>query len=55
MQLQLKDTSITLRSSMIMGIIDISHKNPLSLDEIVEIADEYKDSGAAFIELSVDK
>lgn len=55
MQLFLKDTSIELDRTMIMGHIDLQTSDPLSLDEISDLAEDYKESGATFLEFSVDK
>lgn len=55
MQLLLKDSSIELDRTMIMGHIDLQTSNPLSLDEISDLAEDYKESGATFLEFSVNK
>lgn len=40
---------------MIMGNIDLNTNAPMSLDDICDLADDYKESGATFLEFSVNK
>lgn len=54
-RLHLKDSTIELSSTMIMGNIDLNTDAPLSLDDIYDIAEDYKESGATFLEFSVNK
>lgn len=55
MNLHFKDSYLELSSTHIMGNLDLDPKNPLSVEDIREIATDYLESGASLIEFSVEK
>lgn len=55
MHLRFDDEEFSLSHTLIMGNINLDPAAPLTLDEIAELASDYQESGATFVELSVCK